>query len=114
MVDKVRDRTARQLCEHMLDWGFGVGELAYSILHTLDRLDNIDKFIHDNLMSTEFKIKENPQAVKPTGLVKCTRCFPGRPGLELIDCDGSAGFRVCPDCDGYNTVKVSTPEPSRP
>jgi hypothetical protein len=28
----------------------------------------------------------------------CRRCFPGKPGRELIDCAGSAGYRQCPDC----------------
>lgn len=28
----------------------------------------------------------------------CHRCFPGKPGRELIDCDGRPGFRRCPDC----------------
>lgn len=35
--------------------------------HVLDRLDAIDSFIKKNLMSTEFKTKENPQAIKPAG-----------------------------------------------
>lgn len=37
----------------------------------------------------------------------CTRCFPGKPGRELIDCGGSAGFKPCTGC-------VAKPEPAAP
>ena len=31
----------------------------------------------------------------------CARCYPGKPGRELIDCDGSAGFRACTGCSAH-------------
>lgn len=67
------------------------------------------KELKDWINTLDFKTNKNPQAVKPTGdnqslrnladrESQCTRCFPGKPGKELIDCDGSAGFRPCTGC----------------
>jgi hypothetical protein len=83
----------------------------YFRTHVLKRLDALEQ-----------QIKESPRAVKPTGgntihlcntglcdenlslrnlaarESECPRCFPGRPGQELVDCDGSAGFKPCTGC----------------
>ncbi len=51
-----RQRTCRDLCNRMLGWGFGVGDLAYCVLGILDRLDIL-----------ESQTKENPQPVRAVG-----------------------------------------------